>query len=178
MNDAWLSFGSPAYLGMLGIVALARGADFLSTWVASPQLLLEANPLARALGWRWGLVFNCALAALVACWLLPAVILATASLLVAARNFQSAWLARSMGEETYHRWLGERLASAGRGVYLACIVAQAALVALVGLALVWTNPIESLAAAVGLGVLSYALAVLVFPLAGACRIWRATRARA
>ena len=146
--------------------------------MASPQLLLEANPLGRALGWRWGLVYNLAVALLVACWPWLAAIVATVSLLVAARNFQFAWVARSMGEEAYRQWLGERLASAGRGVYLACIVAQAALVALVGLVLVWTNPLESLAAAVGLGVLSYALAVLIFPLAGARRIWRETRARA
>lgn len=178
MNDLVLPFGSPAYLGVLGIVVLARGADFLSTWVASPQLLLEANPLSRALGWRWGLALNFVLAALVACWLLPAVILATASLLVAARNFQSAWLARSMGEEAYRQWLRERLASAGRGVYLSCVFAQAALVGVVGLTLVWTHPLESLAAAVGLGVLSYALVVLIFPLVSARRVWRETRARA
>jgi hypothetical protein len=178
MTDLFLPFGSPAYLGMLGVLALARGADFLSTWVASPQLLLESNPLARHLGWRGGLVFNLGLAVLVASWLLPAVILATASLLVAARNFQSAWLARSMGEEAYRQWLGERLAHTGRGLYVACIAAQAGLVGVVGAALVWTNPLESLAAAVGLGVLSYALAVLIYPLLGARRIWRQLSSRA
>jgi hypothetical protein len=172
MTDVFLPWGSPAHLGLFGVVALARGADFLSTWVASPQLLLEANPVARHLGWRGGLVLNLVLAVVVATWLLPAVILTTASLLVAARNFQSAWLTRSMGEEAYRRWLGERLAQTGRGLYVVCIAAQAALVGVVGAVLVWTNPLESLAAAVGLGVLGYALAVLIYPLLGARRIWR------
>lgn len=172
MTNAFLPWGSPEYLVVFSLVALARGADFLSTWVASPQLHLEANPLARRLGWRGGLVLNLGLTALVACWLLPAVILATASLLVAARNFQSAWLPRSMGEEAYRQWLGERLAQTRRGLYLACVAAQAGLVGAVGAALVWTNPLESLAAAMGLGVLSYALAVLVYPVLGARRIWR------
>ncbi len=172
MSDIFLSWGSPEYLGAFGLLALARGADFLSTWVASPQLQLEANPLARRLGWRGAVLLNLALIALVACWLLPAVILATASLLVAARNFQSAWLARSMGEAAYRQWLSERLAQTRRGLYLACVVAQAGLVGVVGVALVWTNPLESLAAAMGLGVLSYALAVLVYPVLGARHLLR------
>ena len=28
--------------------------DFLSTWVATPNLVLEGNPIAKKLGWRWG----------------------------------------------------------------------------------------------------------------------------
>ena len=170
-----MPFGSPAYLGLLGVVLLARGADFFSTWVATPHLLLEANPLARLLGWRWGVVLNLALAFTVAVWPLPAVILATASLLVAARNFQSAWLARGMGELAYRAWLGERLATTPRGLFLVCTLGQGCLMALLGLTLIWTSPLESVAAAVGFGVLTYAFAAVLFPLLGARRIWREPR---
>lgn len=173
--DLFVPCGSAAYFSLLGLVLLARGADFLSTWVATPHLVLEANPLARALGWRWGAVVNAVLAACVALWPLPAVIVATASLLVAARNFQSAWLARSLGESAYRSWLGERLAETRRGLFLACVVAQASLVAFVGALLVYFNPVESFAAAVGLGIVTYALATVIFPVWGAWKMWRDTR---
>ena len=32
----------------------ARGMDFLSTWVATPNLVLEGNPIAKKLGWKMG----------------------------------------------------------------------------------------------------------------------------
>ncbi len=35
--------------------------DFLSTWVATPNLVLEGNPIAKKLGWRWGIPLNLAL---------------------------------------------------------------------------------------------------------------------
>lgn len=175
MIEGFVPFGSPTYLGLLGCVLLARGADFLSTWVATPRLTLEANPLSRALGWRWGAVVNVALAVAVALWPLPAVMLATASLLVAARNFQSAWLARGMGETAYRSWLIERLSQTGRGLFITCTVAQAALVGAVGGGLVWASPVQSVTGAMGLGVMTYSLAVLVFPLLGARRLWRVTR---
>ncbi len=172
MSEVFLPFGSAAHLGLLGAVLAARGADILSTWVASPRLLLEANPLARALGWRWGVGVNLLLASAVAVWPLPAIMLITASLLVAARNFQSAWLSRSMGEQAYRAWLSEHLSRTSRGLYVLCVVAQAGLVALVGAILVWASPLTSLPGAVGLGVLTYAAAALLYPLVGARRLWR------
>lgn len=53
MED-FVSFGSRDYLITLGLLVFARGMDFLSTWFATPTLALEANPLAKRLGWKWG----------------------------------------------------------------------------------------------------------------------------
>lgn len=170
--EAFVPFGSPAYFGLLGVVLLARGADFFSTWIATPHLVLEANPLARALGWRWGMLVNLVLALLVALWPLPSVILATSSLLVAARNLQSAWLARTMGELAYRAWLGEQLAITRRGLFLVCTVGQGILLALLAFALVWSSPINSVPAGMGFGLFAYAIAVVLFPLLGARRLWR------
>ena len=97
MNET-TAFGSSSYLGMLGILMLARSLDFLSTWIATPNLVLEANPIARKLGWKWGVVVNGILCGAFAFWPLPAVVISTTSVLVAARNFQSAWLMRTLGE--------------------------------------------------------------------------------
>jgi hypothetical protein len=75
-------------------------------------------------GWKFGIVINVAICVAFALWPLPAVVVTTTSVLVAARNFQSAWLMRSMGELSYRLWMGERLAEAGRSLFIFCLVAQ------------------------------------------------------
>ena len=82
---------------MLGLLLFARGMDLLSTRFATPTLALEANPLAKWLGWKGGLAFNVALSFAVAFCPMAAVILTTTSLLVASRNFKSAFLMRALG---------------------------------------------------------------------------------
>src|SRR4051794_5072013 len=107
--DEFVAFASRDYLLMLAFLLMSRGMDMLSTWVATPNLVLEGNPIAKLLGWRWGLPVNVAFSLMLAFWPLPAVILSTTSLLVAARNFQSAWLMRSLGEEVYRDWYVQRV---------------------------------------------------------------------
>src|SRR6185503_19367394 len=108
MND-FVAFGSHNFCLMVLLLAFSRGMDFLSTWVATPNLVLEGNPIAKKLGWRWGLVLNVGICFGVAFWPFTAIALCTLSLLVAARNFQSAWLMRTMGEEAYRDWYVTRL---------------------------------------------------------------------
>src|ERR1700689_4460977 len=98
MSGDMLSFGSRNYLLMLALLLFGRGSDFLSTWVATPHLVLEGNPLAKKLGWKWGVPLNVVLSFLFAFWPMPAIVISTSSVLVAARNFQQAWLMRSLGE--------------------------------------------------------------------------------
>ncbi len=102
--DEALSFGSRTYVLMLGFLCFARGTDFLSTWIATPNLVLEANPVAKRLRWKWGIAINVVLCFIFAFYLLPGIIITTTSVLVAARNFQMAWLMRSVGEENYRSW--------------------------------------------------------------------------
>src|SRR5437879_1367182 len=45
--------GGRLYFFFLMLLLLSRGADFLSTWIATPNMVLEGNPLARKLGWKW-----------------------------------------------------------------------------------------------------------------------------
>ena len=40
-------------LGLVAAIAVARGLDFLSTWLVTPTLALEANPLMRRMRWGW-----------------------------------------------------------------------------------------------------------------------------
>jgi hypothetical protein len=170
--DDLVPFGSPLYFLYLTLLLVGRGADFLSTWVATPNLVLEANPLARKLGWKWGTVLNAAICLLFACWPLPAIVIITTSVLVAARNFQSAWLMRSLGEARYRSWIAERLAESSRVVFLVCVLAQSVLVGSLGGVLIYFSRDGLVPFAVGAGLVTYACAVTFFTVLSVRRVWR------
>jgi hypothetical protein len=156
-------FGSYWYLVLLIALVISRGMDFLSTWIATPTLALEGNPLARRLGWKGGLAVNAVLVFVLPLWPVPTLVVTTASLLVAARNFQSAWLMRSMGEEPYRQWYMARLRGARFRLYLFCLLANTLLTASVGAALVWFNPLNTiLPQSIGMGIITYSIAVAFY----------------
>ena len=163
--DDTVPFGSRAYFVLLAALVAGRGADFLCTWVATPNLILEANPIARKLGWRWGLVVNGVLCDVVALGPLPAVIFCTTSLLVASHNFERAWLMRALGEDRYRRWMAEAVAESRLPLIIACYAAQTVFGGSVGAALVWFNGDQLVPLGVGLGIIGYAVAVSIFSLA-------------
>jgi len=173
MTDEILPFGSKPYFVFAALLLFSRGMDFLSTWVATPRLVLEGNPIAKWMGWRGGIVFNVIFSATVAVWPLPTIMVCSMSLLVAARNFQNAWLMRSMGEMAYSVWMYERLNAAPTGLFAACIVAQSALTAFIGIALMMFSDERSIPFAIGAGVMAYSFAVLGFSLFSLWRIRRA-----
>src|SRR5205085_1145790 len=71
--------GSREYLAFLSLLLFSRSMDFLSTWIATPNLILEANPVARKLRWKWGIPVNLALCVIFARWPLTAIIISTTS---------------------------------------------------------------------------------------------------
>jgi len=170
--DDLVAFGSRTYFTLLALMTFARGADFLSTWIATPNLVLEGNPLVRKLGWTWSALLNLALCGGFAAWPLAAIIIITTSLLVASRNFQSAWLMRSLGEEAYRRWYVEQLLQANIVVYLFCLAGQTLLTAAVGGTLMLFYNGLLIPFAVGMGIVAYAAAVLLFTLLSVWRIRR------
>jgi uncharacterized membrane protein YbjE (DUF340 family) len=172
MTGDFLPFASREYCVMLALLVFARGMDFLSTWLATPHLVLEGNPLARKLGWRLGGLVNAALCVIFAFWPLTAIILITAGLLVAAHNFHSAWLMRSMGEEAYREWFLEQISRTRLPFYFACLVGETALTGLVGAALIYFSKLESVPFAIGLGIVAYAAIVLFYT---TLSLWRLRR---
>jgi len=180
MED-FVPFGSRTYLVLFLLLLVTRGTDFLSTWVATPNMVLEGNPIAKKLGWRWGMLINAALCVAFAFWPLPAIVISTTSVLVAARNFQSAWLMRSLGEQLYRQWHVERVRETSLGLYLFCLGGQTALIAGVGAAVIFfarDSRRESELLAIGLGIVAYALAVAFYTLLGIWRLRRAHKAEA
>jgi hypothetical protein len=170
--DELVPFGGPHYVLLLALLIFARGMDFLSTWVATPTLALEANPIARWLGWEVGLIVNVVLSGFLALWPLPAIAVATTSLLVASRNFQSAWLMRSLGEDAYRAFLRERFAQSPAGLYWICLLAQVLLIAAVGGGLLAFSELRLVPFAVGTGILVFALAIFIFNALAARRLRR------
>jgi hypothetical protein len=172
MDDA-LPLGSRWYFLFLALLVFARGVDFLSTWVATPNLVLEGNPIAKKLGWKWGLLLNAVLVALLALWPLSAIVVSTASVLVAARNFQSAWLMHSMGEHAYREWYVERVHETRITLYLFCLGGNTVLTAGVGVAVIYFSYWLLVPLAIGMGIVAYAVAVLFYTLLA---LWRMRRA--
>ena len=174
MGDT-VTFASRDYCLMLLLLVFARGMDFLSTWIATPNLVLEGNPLAKKLGWQWGLLLNLVLVGVLALWPLSAIVVATASVLVAARNFQSAWLMHSLGEETYRQWHIERVRETRVTLYLFCLAGNTLLTAGVGVALIYSSNLRLAPFAIGMGMVAYAIAVALYTLLAIWRIHRAAK---
>src|SRR5438132_814989 len=171
MED-FVSFGSRGYLLMLAFLVVSRGMDVLSTWIATPNLVLEGNPIFKKLGWRWGLPINAGFCLLLAFWPLPAIVLSTTSVLVAARNFQSAWLMRSLGEEAYRDWHVERIQETRVTLYLLCLAGNTLLTAAVGAAVIYFSSMAVVPFGIGVGIMGYAGAVAFYTLLA---IWRMRR---
>ncbi len=174
--DDTAPFASRDYFLLLLLLVFARGMDFLSTWIATPNLVLEGNPIAKKLGWRWGLLLNVVLVGVLALWPLSAIVVATASVLVAARNFQSAWLMHSLGEENYRRWHVERVQETRITLYLFCLAGNTLLTAGIGAALIYSSHLRlRLPFAIGMGMVAYAVAVAFYTLLAIWRIRRAAK---
>ncbi|MDB6040609.1 MAG: hypothetical protein JWM99_4450 [Verrucomicrobiales bacterium] len=174
MENEFVPFGSRFYQILLFLLLFSRGMDFLSTWIATPNLVLEANPLAKKMGWKFGILLNLVISALFARWPLPAIVIITTSVLVAARNLQSAWLMRSLGESAYRVWMAERLATVDLRLYLLCLFGQTALTAAVGLALMYFSQMRLIPFAIGMGIITYSFAVTVYTLLSVWRLRRRT----
>ena len=173
MED-FVPFGSRIYGTLFGILLFARGMDFLSTWVATPHMVLEGNPIAKKLGWRWGIPINFALCFGLAFWPLPAIVISTTSVLVAARNFQSAWLMRTMGEERYRDWYIERIQDTPIMLYLLCLAGNTVLSAAVGGAVIYFCREALVPLGIGLGLVAYSGTVAFYTLLAIWRMRRAT----
>ncbi len=164
-----LPIGSAGWWLFAGVAVVGRTADLISTYVATPNLALEGNPIARKLGWKIGIPLNFVVALATGCQPLLSVAITTTSLLVAARNFQNAWLMRSMGEWRYRLWISERLDEGPPWLAAVCFLAEAGLTSVPGLALMIFSNERLIPFGVGLGMAAYSAAVALFTMLA---LWR------
>jgi hypothetical protein len=170
--DDFVPFAGGFYFAMLGLLVFARTMDFLSTWIATPNLVLEGNPIVKKLGWKLSIPLNMAICIGFAMWPFVAVIFSTTSVLVAARNFQGAWLMRTLGEASYREWQVARVREVRLSLYLFCLFAQTILTTAVGLAVfLWSAP-RLVPMAIGFGIIGYAAAITFYALLSVWRIRR------
>jgi hypothetical protein len=118
------------------------------------------------------MLLNLVMCIVLAAWPLSAIVISTSSVLVAARNFQQAWLMRSLGEEIYRHWHVERVQETRISLYLFCLFAQTSLTAAVGGVLMYFGGYSLIPVAIGLGIVSYAVAVAFYTLLS---VWRLRR---
>jgi membrane protein implicated in regulation of membrane protease activity len=123
-------------------------------------------------------LLNAVLVVVLAMWPLSAIVVTTASVLVAARNFQSAWLMRSLGEDAYREWHVQRVRETRVTLHLFCLVGNTALTAVVGAALICVSQPLEVPFAIGMGMVAYAIAVAFYSLLAIWRIHRATKREA
>ena len=176
--DEVVPFASLPYTLFLMLLLFSRGMDFLSTWIATPNLVLEGNPIAKKLGWRWGIPLNLVICVGLALWPVSAIAVSTTSVLVAARNFQSAWLMHSLGEEVYRDWFVARIQETRITLYLFCLAGNTLLTAAVGVAVILFSDRLLIPLAIGLGIIGYAIAVAFYTLLAVWRMRRAMGRRA
>jgi len=170
--EAFVPFGSLDYFVFFSLLLFSRGMDFLSTWLATPSLALEGNPIAKWLGWKWGIPLNLALCAGLGTWPLAAVVVSTTSLLVAARNFQHAWWMRALGESGYQRLVSDIMSRTPVALFLACLLGETLPFAVIGGGIMWVGQHRPFFLAIGLGIVAYAMVVMLYTLLS---LWRARR---
>src|SRR5262245_28698682 len=113
------------------LILIARIGDVGTTWLATPNLKLEANDVVRRLRWPF------AIATLFVCFLPyvhagASVSVLVASLLVSAANASKLWAVRAMGEDAYLAWIQALARKTTFTQAAAPLWAGAAFVALVG----------------------------------------------
>ncbi len=84
---------------LCGLILLGRLGDIISTWLITPKLDLEANPIVRWLGWRFAVatVLLCLVPYVVDLWI--AVILVPPFLMISGSNVGKIWMVRALGEK-------------------------------------------------------------------------------
>jgi len=155
------------------VLVVSRGLDLLSTWVGTPNLVLEANPVARRLGWKWGAAVNVGISFVFGFWPLLAIALSTMSILVAARNFQKAWLMRTMGEHAYRDWHVARIQETRITLFLFCLAGDTLLVGAIGIAVICFSEMLIVPLGIGVGMVIYAMLVAFYTMLA---VWRLRRA--
>jgi hypothetical protein len=154
-----------------GLLLVARVGDIGSTYLATPRLVLEANPVARRLGWPFALLTL--LLALIPYYnLSAAVVVLVPSLLVSSRNFGSIWMIRALGEE---RMLALQVEAARRNQFSEAVLYGVAESVFMAGAALFLMLLEGRSSAPGvlfaLGMLVWAIALLVHRTAHLRRVY-------
>ena len=127
---------------LCGLILISRIGDIGSTYLLTPKLTLETNPIMRRLGWRFGLI------TMVACFI-PyfsinmGVVLLVPCLMVSASNTSRIWFVRAYGEVEYRDLLYRLAIKSKLRHALAGVICSSAFTGLSGLVLLFLCPDSS-----------------------------------
>jgi len=164
---------------LCGLILLGRLGDIISTRLVTPRLELEANPLMRRLGWRFGVLTL--LLCLVPYVINPlfAVILVPPFLMVSGSNIGKIWVVRALGEKAVLQQSIEAARNSTFGKAATCAVLSGGFFILTGLVLVylvrWETPQTlsgSIAECFGYGIAAFGLAICLHGTIHLRRIFR------
>jgi len=164
--------------GLALLILVGRAGDVASTLYVSPNLVLEANPVARRFKWPT-LIAGFGLCAIPYFDIPLAVIVAVPSLFVTASNLTKGWMARALGETELEAVV---LRAAARGSLAAtltmCWIA-ALFVFLAAGSLLWLSGAENeLVSCFAIGLAVYGLAIGVHSSFYFVRVFRRARLEA
>lgn len=142
---------------LCALILVSRLGDIGSTYLVTPKLKLEANPIVKKLGWPFAVLtlFVC----LVPYWSTSAgIIVLVPSLLVSASNTSRIWFVKTYGEEEYLELLKQVARKGKLAPALAGTIVSALFIATAGAVLVFLSPDPSRDWGwwFGIGILSYA----------------------
>jgi len=142
------------------MLLVARVGDVGSTYLASPKLTLESNPVVRRLKWPYATLTIFA-AALPYYSLGLGVCLLVVSLLVCASNFSKLWMIRTLGEDEHHQLLMRVASRSHLGLSMLFIFSPALWMAALGFLLFhfYPDPNADWGYYFALGFFVYALAI-------------------
>lgn len=148
---------------LAALIFIARLGDIGSTFLVSPELHLESNPVMRRL--RWPFAGLTTLVCVLPYWSIGAgIIVLVASLLVSASNSGKIWLARAMGETEYLALMVRMAARAKPGPSLVFSLMPSFFMGILALTVMflYPNPDTDLGYYIGMGILGYALVVAIY----------------
>jgi len=159
------------------LILISRIGDIGTTFLVTPTLALEANPIMRKLGWRFALL-TLAVCAIPYFSVNAAVMILVPSLMVSAANAGKIWVARTMGERQFRAMLLGLAARSNLRHALATVFLSAFFIVLLGavVLLLYPDPVEELAFWVGAGIVAYAFVLTVHGSLAFIKLFREARA--
>lgn len=151
---------------LCGLILLGRLGDIISTWLVTPKLELEANPLVRRLGWRFAVLT--VLICLVPYVIHPllAIILVPPFLMISGSNIGKIWVVRALGEKKMLEQSVEAARHSTFGKAATCALFSGGFFILTGLVLVYFVRLEDprstvswMAEYFGYGIATFGLAI-------------------
>jgi len=145
------------------MILLARAADIISTYLATPSLQLESNPLLRR--FRWPMAAVSFVMCVIPYFSIPAaVVVIVMSLLIAFSNSTRLWIIRALGEQAYFELMLQATAKAQVKETLIWLLLPAVFISLLGilLLLLYPDPNLQLGFFFALGIFMYALVLVAY----------------